>query len=353
MQLLIVLVNYHGFDLSIDCLKSLKPELEKLPDAQVGLCENGSGETEALRLAQAIEELGLSERVTLTSIFPNRGFTGGNNEVIRRAMNSASPPDAVMLLNNDTLVQAGSVQTLVKFLDKHPDVAVCGSRLEYPDGESQLAARRTLTFVSEFESYSRIGIVSRLLAQWMVAPPECDKPHECGWIPGAALMMRREVLETVGLLDEDLYTYFDDVDYCLRAKRAGWPTWYVPDSRIVHLVGKTTGITATENRPKRRPSYWFWARRHYFLKNFGAWHATLADVAAIIGLCLWKLRCLVGRKQNPDPPHLLKDLVCHSVLLTGFRIRPVVNPALSDAPVKQRAVQPSATSSSIHTTPTH
>lgn len=337
MRLLVVLVNYHGFDLTVDCLESLRPELDAMPEMHVGLCDNGSGDEEVQRLAAAVEELGLSERVTLTAVFPNRGFTGGNNEVIRAALASENPPDVVMLLNNDTIVPEGAVQTLVRFLEEHPDAAMCGSRLDYPDGESQRAARRTLTFLSELESTARLGILSRLLSRWLVAPPESGETQICGWVPGAALMMRREVLEQVGLLDEDLYTYFDDVDYCLRAKHAGWPTWYVPESRIVHLVGKTTGITATDQRPKRRPSYWFWARRHYFLKNFGPGHATLADLAAIMGLCLWKIRCAVGTKANPDPPHLLTDMIRHSVFVTGFRLRPVVNPALADGGSPQQS----------------
>ncbi len=350
MRLLILMVNYHGCDLTVDCLKSLRTELDALPDVHIGLCENGSGEKELQKLASAIETLGLEQRVTLTSIFPNRGFTGGNNEVIRSALASETPPEAILLLNNDTIVRPKAIQTLVNFFEQHPDVAVCGSRLEYPNGESQLAARRTLTFVNEFESYARIGLISKLLSRWLVAPPERDTPHTCGWIPGAALMMRREVLEKIGLLDEDLYMYFDDVDFCLRAKRAGWPTWYVPESRIVHLVSKTTGITDVENRPKRRPSYWFGARRHYFLKNFGPWHATLADLAAIIGLCLWKLRLVVGRKPNPDPPHLLTDLIRHSVFRTGFQIQPVANPALSEEANRQRAQLSSPITSSTTTT---
>ena len=334
MRLLIVVVNYHGLELTVDCLRSLKPELAQLDDAQVGLCDNGSGEKEVQQLADAIERLNLAQHVTLTSVFPNRGFTGGNNEIIRAALASGNPPEMVLLLNNDTIVPTGAIQELVEFFANNPEIAVCGSRLEYPDGESQRAARRTLTFLSEFESYARVGLISRMLSRWLVAPPERSEPHECGWVPGAALLIRREVLEKVGLLDEDLYTYFDDVDFCLRAKRAGWPTWYVPTSRIVHLVGKTTGITATGSRPKRRPSYWFWARRHYFLKNFGPWHATLADVAAIMGLCLWKLRCALGRKTDTDPPHLLRDLARHSVFRTGFQIRPVENPALSEPSVQ-------------------
>jgi hypothetical protein len=345
MQLLIVLVNYNGFDLTVDCLDSLRSELEALPDAHVGLCDNGSGEKEVQRLADAIEELGLSDRVTLSSVFPNRGFTGGNNDVIRKALAESPRPAAILLLNNDTLVPTGAIQQLLAFFQQHPEVAVCGSRLEYPDGQSQRAARRTLTFLSELEAYARIGLLSKLLSPWSVAPPERNEPHTCGWVPGAALLIRCDVFDQIGLLDEDLYTYFDDVDFCLRAERAGWPTWYVPASRIVHLVGKTTGVTETETRPQRRPSYWFWARRHYFLKNFGPWHATLADLAAIMGLCLWKLRLIVGNRSNPDPPHLLTDLVRHSVFRTGYRIRPVVNPALAESNQQASRLRPSVPTS--------
>jgi GT2 family glycosyltransferase len=332
MRLLIVLVNYHGADLTIDCLKSLAGEIAALPQAEVAVCENGSGPQEAARLAAAIDELGLAERVQLTTLMPNRGFTGGNNAVIRPALKRDPPPAAVMLLNNDTLVRPGAIVKLVDFLQAHPAVGVCGSRLEYPDGETQLAARRVLTIGSELESYARLGLLSRLMSRWVIAPPEQSEPHPCGWVPGAALMIRREVLESIGLLDEDLYTYFDDVDYCLRARRAGWPTWYVPESRIVHLVGQTTGITDVGQRRKRRPTYWFWARRHYFLKNFGAWYAAGADLAAIVGLAVWNLRCAIGRRVNPDPPYLLRDLIRHSVWKTGFALKPVENPALERAP---------------------
>jgi GT2 family glycosyltransferase len=331
MKLLIVLVNYHGAALTIDCLGSLRSELNALPQARVALCENGSGPAEADRLRAAIRELELGDRVTLTEVFPNRGFTGGNNAVIAPELASADPPDAVMLLNNDTLVREGAVREIVEFMTRRPDVGLCGSRLEYPDGQSQLAARRTLSIISEFESQVRLAAVSWLLKKWVITPPEQQTPHPCDWAPGAALTIRREVLEAVGLLDEGLYTYFDDVDYCHRASRAGWPTWYVPASRIVHLVGQTTGITAEIPKPKRRADYWFLARRRFFLKNFGPAYAALADAAAIAGLFAWNVRTRLQRKANPDPPCLLRDYVRHSVFVTGFRLRAVPNPALSPA----------------------
>lgn len=334
MRLLIVLVNYDGSDLTIDCLESLAPELAALPEAWVSVCDNGSALGEIERIAAAVDRLGIGDRVDLRRLERNQGFTGGNNVVIREALASSDPPEAVMLLNNDTLVRPGAIQELVGLMSSRPGVGLCGSRLEHPDGESQLAARRFLTATSEFEAYARIGVISWLLRPWLVAPPEPsgDEPVRCGWVPGAALAVRREVFDRIGLLDEGLYTYFDDVDFCLRADRAGWPTWYVPTSRIVHLVGKTTHVTEQSKRPKRRPAYWFNARRRYFLNSFGSLGAAAADAAALAGLMLHKLRLALTRQPDPDPPKLFTDLARHSVFVRGFRKRSVINP-LTGVPV--------------------
>ena len=141
------------------------------------------------------------------------------------------------------------------------------------------------------------------------------------------MIIRREVLVQVGLLDEGLYTYFDDVDLCLNARNFGWSTWYVPESRVVHLEGQTTGVA--HHNLKRRPSYLFEARRRYYLKNPGRLYAALADGAAIIGLALWRLRVFLG-KTDSAPPHSLRDQLRHSVFCTGFKLTSVKNPALSE-----------------------
>ena len=330
MSLLIVIVNYHGSSLTRDCLASLRPELPRLGVVRVGLCENGSGPDEVDRCRQMVDELELHPWVDFVPISPNLGFTGGNNAVIRPALESPNPPDFVLLLNNDTLVLPGAIDRLWQFMRARPEVGIAGSRLEYPDGETQRAARRFLSVVSEFESQIRWGPLSRCLDRWNIAPEERSQAHPTDWVPGAALMVRREVLDQIGLLDEGLYTYFDDVDFCLRARRAGWPTWYVPESRIVHLVGKTTGITAVNAVPRRRPAYWFQARRRFYLKNYGAAYAAAADVAGIAGQLGWRLRCALQRRPNPDSPGFLADLIRHSVFCSGFRVREVPNPALQE-----------------------
>lgn len=336
MRLLIVLVNYNGSGLTIDCLRSLRGELEALPGARIALCDNGSEPVEVDRLRQGIAELGIEDRVTLTPIYPNLGFTGGNNRVIRPELEGPYPPDVVFLLNNDTLVREGAIQALARFMEENPEIGLCGSRLEWPDGRSQHSQRGFLTPIGELERNARIGPISRLMRRWQISLPEYDAPHHCGWLAGASLAIRREVVESVGLLDEGLFTYFDDVDYCLRAARAGWPTWYVPQSKIVHLIGQTTGITNKTSSPKRRPAYWFQARRRYYLKNYGKLGAATADAMAVLGLLLHKARKAVTFQPDPDPPHFLWDHVRHSVFRTGFRLRPVPNPALQVAGAEPR-----------------
>ena len=334
MDLLVVIVNYRVAHLTIDCLRSLSSEIPSVRSARVAVCENGTSDDSAERIAAAIAVEGWGDWVSLTVIHPNRGFTGGNNVILRDALQWPQPPRHLLLLNADTIVRRGALRALVEFMDTHPEVGIAGSRLEDPDGTPQRSAFRFITALSELVGGLRLGLVSRLLPRGVVAPPPPVTACPADWVSGASMIVRREVFERIGLLDEDLYTYFDDVDLCLRAHRAGWTTWYVPESRVVHLVGQTTGLVeAKGEKPDRRPSYWYQARRLYFLKNFGALHAAFADAAKISGLALWRLRRLIQRKPDADPHSMLVDTIGHSVFVTGFRRRPVENPALvSQAP---------------------
>jgi hypothetical protein len=135
------------------------------------------------------------------------------------------------------------------------------------------------------------------------------------WVSGACLMIRRDVIEAIGLLDEQYFLYYEEVDFCLRAHRAGWPCWYVPASRVMHIGGQSTGVGVRGRRPGRLPAYFFESRRRYFEKNFGRRHAMLADLAFGVGYALWQLRRWLLRRPDPDPPHLLGDFWRHSTLL--------------------------------------
>ena len=242
MKLLVVIVSYRVTDLTIDCLRSLARRDRPGPGhAGRRLRERHRRRRRAERLRRAIDENGWDSWVDLTAIYPNRGFTGGNNAVIRPALESDDPPEYVLLLNADTIVQEHALDALVSFMDAHPEAGIAGSMLIAPDGTVESTPFRFPGIATELDRGLRLGIVSRLLAPWGIVLPKRGGP-QAGWVSGASLILRRAVLEQIGLLDEGLYTYFDDPDICLRAARAGWETWYVPESRVIHLGGATTGL---------------------------------------------------------------------------------------------------------------
>lgn len=327
MKLLVVIANYKVTHLTVDCLRSLSAEIAQLPPTHVAVCENGSGGDAVEQLQQAIRDNGWGGWCSLTAVNPNLGFTGGNNVILQPALQSADPPEYTLLLNADTIVRPNAIKVLLDFMERDPRIGIAASRLEDPDGKPQRSAFRFPSPISEFEGNLKLGIVSRLLKRWVVAPPVVDHAIETDWAAGASMIVRTDVFRSIGLLDEGYYTYFEDVDLCFNARKAGWSIWYVPESRVVHLVGQSTGVTVKV--PKRQPSYAFEARRRYFLKNHGPLYAAMADAGLILGMALWKLRvALTGRSDNMAP-HLLGDSIRHSVFLTGFKLKNVPNPALT------------------------
>ena len=330
VKLLVIIVNYRVTDLTVRCLRALAGEIGAVPGARTVVCENGTGPEAVRRLREAIETKGWDKWAYLRDVYPNRGFTGGNNVVIREALGWPEPPDYFFLLNADAFVRPGAVNELVRFMDEHPQVGVAGPRIENPDGSWQCSPFRDLTFISELDRGLRLGLITRLLSRWNVTPPIPDSPTPAEWVSGSSMFIRRQVIEQIGPLDEGLYTYFDDPDFCLNARRAGWEVWYVPASRVSHLGGQSTGVGQKAERYGRLPSYWFLARRRYFLKNYGAVRTALADAAFLAGFAAWRLRRRIQGKPDTDPPHMLWDSFRHSVFCTGFKVKPVPNPALRD-----------------------
>jgi N-acetylglucosaminyl-diphospho-decaprenol L-rhamnosyltransferase len=326
MRLLIVILCYRVVDLTIDCLRSLSGEIGRVPGAKVALLENGSGADSTEQLRRAIDLNGWGSWVELTEVYPNRGFTGGNNLLIRPALQSADPPDYVLLLNSDTIVLEHALDGLVAFMDLHPHVGIGGSRMLNPDLKLRASPFRFPGIATEIDRGLQLGIVSKLLSRWALEPEKPTESARVDWVSGASMILRRTMLEEIGLLDEGLYTYFDDIDICLRAHRAGWETWYIVGSPVIHLGGSSTGVKPTN--VKRRPSYWFQARRRFFLKSYGKLQTALVDATYIMACALGRLRRRIQGKVDTEPKHILFDSIRHSVFCTGFRLREVENPAM-------------------------
>jgi GT2 family glycosyltransferase len=318
VKLLIVIVNYRTADLTIDAVASLASEIDSVAPARVVVVDNASGDGSADRIEAAIAEHGW-KYARLVRSDRNGGFSYGNNLGLKAGTEDGDRPAYLLLLNPDTVVRPGALAALVEFMDAHRQVGIAGSRLEHPDGTPQTSCFRFHSILSELEAGVRLGPISRLLSRWMVSPGVPDKACRVDWVAGASMIIRDRVLDAVGFLDEEYFMYFEEVDFCLRANRAGWPCWYVPESRVVHLVGQASGVTDPRQSAKRRPGYWFDSRRRYFLRNLGPVKAGLADMAWATGFALWRARRIVQRKPDNDPEKLLSDFVRHSVFAKGFQ----------------------------------
>jgi N-acetylglucosaminyl-diphospho-decaprenol L-rhamnosyltransferase len=316
---IVSIVTWRAGKLTVECLEALAREMTAAPDVRVFVVDNASGDTTAETVEAAIAARGWGTWATLLRSPVNGGFASGNNLALRQAR--ALHPDFkyFLLLNPDTVVRPGAIMALRDFMATLPGVGIAGGQCEDPDGTPQTCAFRFPGLLTEFGDQLRLGLYDRLIRKHLVRIDTQQHPVEVGWVSGAVMMIRREVFEAIGMMDESYFLYFEETDFSLRALRSGWPTWHVPAARVVHHVGQLTGVRFSNERPARLPPYWFASRRRYFVVNHGLAKAILIDLAVLAGQALWQLRRLVERRPAVDPPHWVGDLLRHGVLRRGAR----------------------------------
>ena len=317
-RVLIVIVNYRTASLAVACLQSLAVELASHPHARVVVVDNDSGDGSMAQLRAAIDGAGWGSWVELVASAVNGGFAAGNNLGIRTALRRGLRPSHVWLVNPDAEVRPGALDVLLQFMAQHPRAGIAGGCLESPSGEVWPYAFRFPSIWSEIDSGLRLGVVSRMVARHAALRRMGEAPEPVDWICGANFMIRGQLLDRIGLMDEDYFLYFEEVDYCLQARRAGWQCWFVPAARVMHIAGQSSGISSADLAPPRRPAYWFESRRRYFVKNHGRVYAWLTDLAWLGSFSSWRLRRRLQGKTDVDPPQMLADFARHSLLVQPF-----------------------------------
>lgn len=305
-------MSYRSADLAIESVRSLVSERSRAAlHLRVVLVDNASGDAPAISAAVAAN--GWSEWVTLVVSARNGGFGYGNNLGIAHAC-AVGVPDYIYLLNPDAQVRPGAIAMLVRFLESQPQAGIAGSGIDNADGSDWPIAFRFPSLLSEVDSGLGFGPASRLLRRWAVARRMGAAPQQVDWVCGASMMIRPALLAAIGGFDESYFLYFEETDLCLRARRSGFQTWYVPDSRVVHIRGQSTSVTDLTQGPKRLPAYWFESRRRYFRTAWGLGWAIAIDVAALLAGVLGALKQILLGRRNTLVPHYLRDLLASSVL---------------------------------------
>jgi N-acetylglucosaminyl-diphospho-decaprenol L-rhamnosyltransferase len=168
----------------------------------------------------------------------NVGFTRGNNQGI-----VASEGRYVLLLNPDTEVLGAAFEEMVGHMEQYPDVGALGPKLLYPDGGTQSSRRRFPHLRTAFVESTFLQpwfSASDILNRYYVLDRGDDEVQEVDWLVGACLMMRRDAIEDVGLLDERFFMYSEELDWCYRAKQKGWKVVYLPTAEVIHQEGKSS-----------------------------------------------------------------------------------------------------------------
>jgi len=266
------------------------------------------GSYEMIRAEVASRGWGEGGLVRVVASPVNGGFGAGNNIGLKMALSGGARPDYYYILNSDAFPDAGCTAALMNQLEAVPKAGIACSHVRGEDNVVHTTAFRFPSIASEFVGAARLRMFERMMPNALVPMPQPEATCQVDWSAGASMMMRSDMLDDIGFFDETFFLYFEETDLCLRAARAGWSCWYVPDSRVVHIGSVSTGMKTK----RRMPSYWYDSRRHYFSKNHGRAYASAALAAHVAGGVLHRLRALIGGNRPQDPAWFLTDLIKHT-----------------------------------------
>lgn len=312
IDIAVVIVTYKSAPLTIQCLTSIhaERESEKLQIRAI-VVDNASGDLPEIE--RAVVDNQWASWVTLIAAPENGGFAYGNNLGIRHAYQRGRPT-FIHLLNPDTVVRPRGIAALMEFLINNPQAGIAGSSFETADGERWPYAFRFPTLFSEIDRGLQIGFITRLLRRWTVAKsmPPTAEAQRIDWISGASMMLRPSMLSRIGTLDENFFLYFEETEFCHRAMMAGFQTWYVPTSRIMHFIGQSTNLNETTRLREPLPGYWFESRRRYYSVTHSIRYAALADMIAIFFGSIGLAKRVLLRREGT--PRFLRDILLHSAI---------------------------------------
>ncbi len=260
-DLTILIVNWNVRDLLRACLTSIYADLATSDvEAAVWVVDNASQDNSPAMVRTEFPG------VHLLVSKENLGFAGGNNLALRQ-MDVADPPRYVFLLNPDTELCTGSLRTLIDSLETRPEVGLVGARLLYGDGSFQHSAFGFPgLWQILFDLYPLPGRLyeTRLNGRYPRSWYEQGAPFPVDHPLGATMMVRWETVRQVGLLDQDFHMYCEEIDWCMRIKRAGWGILCVPQAKVIHHVGQST----TQIREQSFVNLWH-SRHRLYNKHYG------------------------------------------------------------------------------------
>jgi GT2 family glycosyltransferase len=275
MDLSVIIVNWNTKDFLLQCLESVYQSL-KGKEIEVFVVDNGSTDGSSTAVKERFP------KVKFVQNDINLGFARANNQALTLAAGKH-----LLLLNPDTEAKEGAIEKLLSFMVGHPESGAAGAQLLNLDGSKQNSIAKFPSLATE--------LLNKSLLRWLF--PEAfpgkerdySQPIEVDSVIGACMMIRRDAMAQVGLLDEDYFLFLEETDWCYRMKRAGWKIYHVPQAEVYHFQGK-----GVEIEKKRARVEYFHSRYHFFKKNRGSLQWAILLVGSFIKLMVELLIMAVG-----------------------------------------------------------
>lgn len=275
MDLSIIIVNWNTKSLLLQCLESIDQTCKRVA-TEIFVVDNGStdGSGEAVR-----ERF---PKVTLIQNQKNVGFAMANNQALR-----LSRGNYLLLLNPDTKMKDGAIERLLSFMESSSEAGVVGAQLLNDDGSRQNSIANFPSLATE--------LFNKSLLRWLFPKQfpgkerDYSNPVEVDSVIGACMMVRREAMDQVGLLDEEYFLFLEETDWCYRMKKAGWKVYHIPGAEIYHSQGKSA-----EQDKKRAKVEYYRSRYHFFKKNRGSLQEFVLLIGLMIRLCVEMILMSLG-----------------------------------------------------------
>lgn len=261
IDLSIVILNYNTVDLTRKCLETVFASRVGKYTTEVIVCDNASTDGS---LAMVKKEF---PQVIVVDNKKNLGFAAGNNTGLKRAKGRY-----VLLLNTDTEVPTSTLASMITFMDAHSEAGAATCKLLLPDGSMDPACHRgfptpwvAFTYLLKLE---RLFPKTKMFGEYHQLYKNVSTIHDVDCISGAFFMIRREVVDQVGLLDEDYFMYGEDIDWCFRIKKSGWKILYNPKVSILHKKKQSGRANILKKRRVTTEIYfhkynWLFYKKHY------------------------------------------------------------------------------------------
>lgn len=263
MDLSVSIVSWNTRDLLDECLRSIFATTSSI-EFEVIVVDNASSDGSAQVVRAKYSQVKLIENVE------NVGFARANNQAY-----AVSAGRYFLLLNPDTVVRGDALKTLVEFIDNHDRAGAVGPLMLNADGSLQYSWARFPTLTSEI-----VGKLNRRLdglpTPHTAQEARAMQPFRADWVGGCCLMIKREAVQQIGPMDESLFMYCEETDWCLRLHKSGWEVCVEPAAEIVHLGGQSSGRVSDKCAEQLRRS-----KALYFAKHHGATSAVVLSATLL------------------------------------------------------------------------